>query len=441
MSKPFDYSKWDKIELSDDEEDVHPNIDKDSWFRMKHRSRVEREEAEEKDKKKINAEMEKANLRIQVLEHDLAKLDKIKMELADDDDDDDDDDLDDREGILAEIKELKKANTERQVKLDDYEKNKTWNVDNLCHVAEERTIINSSAGTRDFTTTGYAKNTVKKEEVEETVSTTTVKGAKEELEEKKQSTTASEKKKETKKAAVVVPAGPQTAISSVLDDVDPNEEQAMDSYHVFTEKYADIVEEFMHLHSMDASKEFLLKHGDVLLQENASNYLLLASLEDEMNGYHDKMRLTARQSQVISNIAELAKSLKAHPGNVVIPFFQRLENPEMKAGFDAGVADFISKIQRRAVTKRMEMDAAQRNSNDDEQQQGEAVDLQEVPREERLGPGGLDPVEVMERLPQSMQDAFESRDVEQLKQALLAMEPQEAERLMKDCVDSGLWVQ
>ena len=53
MSKPFDYSKWDKIELSDDEEDVHPNIDRESWFRMKHRSRVEREENEEKDKQRI----------------------------------------------------------------------------------------------------------------------------------------------------------------------------------------------------------------------------------------------------------------------------------------------------------------------------------------------------------------------------------------------------
>eukprot|EP00956_Cyclotella_meneghiniana_P022731 scaffold43354_cov73-Cyclotella_meneghiniana.AAC.1 len=53
MSKPFDYSKWDNIELSDDEDDVHPNIDKESWFRMKHRSRVEREEREEKDKKQI----------------------------------------------------------------------------------------------------------------------------------------------------------------------------------------------------------------------------------------------------------------------------------------------------------------------------------------------------------------------------------------------------
>ena len=57
MSKPFDYSKWDNIELSDDEDDVHPNIDRESWFRMKHRSRVEREEREEKDKKKICEEV------------------------------------------------------------------------------------------------------------------------------------------------------------------------------------------------------------------------------------------------------------------------------------------------------------------------------------------------------------------------------------------------
>ena len=57
MSKGFDYSKWDKIELSDDEDDVHPNIDRESWFRMKHRSRVEREDHELKDTNRINSEV------------------------------------------------------------------------------------------------------------------------------------------------------------------------------------------------------------------------------------------------------------------------------------------------------------------------------------------------------------------------------------------------
>jgi cell division cycle protein 37 len=60
MSKGFNYSKWDNIELSDDEDDVHPNIEKESWFRMKHRSRIEREEREEADKKKIQKEVSDA---------------------------------------------------------------------------------------------------------------------------------------------------------------------------------------------------------------------------------------------------------------------------------------------------------------------------------------------------------------------------------------------
>ena len=69
MAKPFDYSKWDKIELSDDEEDVHPNIDRESWFRMKHRSRVEREEHEEKDRKRIQQEVRKRRDGAGILQH------------------------------------------------------------------------------------------------------------------------------------------------------------------------------------------------------------------------------------------------------------------------------------------------------------------------------------------------------------------------------------
>ena len=53
------HSKWDNIKLSDDEDDVHPNIDRESWFRMKHRSRVDHEEREEDDKKKIDDEVRK----------------------------------------------------------------------------------------------------------------------------------------------------------------------------------------------------------------------------------------------------------------------------------------------------------------------------------------------------------------------------------------------
>jgi cell division cycle protein 37 len=431
MSKGFDYSKWDKIELSDDEEDLHPNIDKESWFRMKHRSRVEREENEEKDKTRRLGEMKKNDDHIRVLEHDLKKIQDGKLVIRDvtnGDDDSDDDDLDDTEGLEAELKELKASNAAHQAKLDEYEKNKKWNVDNLCHVVEEKTIISASAGKADFTPTGYA---VPKDDLK---AATTDKNEPEPAVESYVEPTVAKLAPTTKKAAAAaaVAAKPVTKYGPTAE---PKKSEAMDTYHEFTLKYANLVEEFMKLQSLEASKDFLLEHGQVLLQENASNYLLLASLEDEMNGYREKMKLVARQSQLISNIAELAKSMNAHPGNVVIPFFQRLENPETRAGFEEGCAAFVEKIIGRAITKKIEMDneAAARGK--------ETVDLSDIPKEQRLGPGGLDPLEVIESLPEEMQLAFESRDVEQLKAVLLSMPPEEAEMHMKRCIDSGLWTQ
>jgi Cdc37 C terminal domain len=70
----------------------------------------------------------------------------------------------------------------------------------------------------------------------------------------------------------------------------------------------------------------------------------------------------------------------------------------------------------------------------------ETVETVEVTAEERLGPGGLDPVEVFQTLPESMQDAFESKDIEALKSALAALPPAERAYHMQRCADSGLWV-
>ncbi|CAB9508642.1 Hsp90 co-chaperone Cdc37 [Seminavis robusta] len=441
MSKPFDYSKWDNIELSDDEEDVHPNIDKESWFRMKHRSRVEREQHEEADKKRIKEAMEKANQRIMSLKHDLNNIKTTALQLKDEDDDDDDDDLDDGEALKAEIAALEKENAVRQAKLDEYERNKKWNVDNMCVVKDERTMINPDGAKNNYTETGFAKSTTdgsdvkigteEKKSEEKPKATTTTK------EDKKPAAAAPAKQKATTttttkttttttvaKKAGPTPSGPQRDASDI----------SIMSYYEFTEKYSDTVENFMAITDLEASKEFLLKNGNILLQENASNYLLLASLEDEMNGYREKMKQTARQSQLISSIADLARSLNTHPGNVIIPFFGRLQQKEYLDGFLSGVKDFQEKIVKRAVTKKIEMDRER------EGQAGQGVELQDVPPEQRLGPGGLDPLEVVETLPQVMRDAFESRDVEVLKEALLSLDPKDAEYHMKRCIDSGLWV-
>lgn len=393
--------------------------------------------------------MEKANQRMQVLRHELSKLDQKKKDLADSDDDDDDDDLDDREGLQAELKELESQNAARQKKLDEYEKNKKWNVDNICSVKEDSTVVNPKAGQLSFTETGFLSPDItltdEKDETKEAAAAQAAASSKSVTEPKPSATSSSTDTKPAaakpaSRSASAAPPAAQKPVKPTTSTVGPRKEPpvevgVMETYPQFTDKYAHILEDFMAIPDLAGSKDFLLKYADILLQENASNYLLLASLEDEMNGHREKMKRTARQSQIITNIAELAKSLKTHPGNVIEPFFARLQVREHLEEFMAGCKAFQEKIIARAVVKKKEMDDARAARAAEEGPK----DLSEIPREERLGPGGLDPLEVIETLPEDMVKAFESRNVDDLKAALMKLDAEEAEYHMKRCVDSGLW--
>ena len=173
---------------------------------------------------------------------------------------------------------------------------------------------------------------------------------------------------------------------------------------------------------MEKTKKYLFDNCDILLHEHSQSYMLLSSLEDEMNGKTKRMKLVCRQSQILSHIQELGVSMGRDPRDVVIPFFTRIEEKQYFTAFLEQVADFEKRIKERAVVKRKEMDADRR-------------EMENVP----LGPGGLDPYEVLESLPQIMRDAFESQDIARLQGVLAEMPSNEAAMWMKKCVDSGLW--
>lgn len=395
--------------------------------------------------------MAKANLRIKEINKILSKA-----AATEGDDSDSDDDLEDLDGLRSELKVLENANADNQAKLDHYEKNKKWNVDNMCNVVEERTIVNKNTEEEKFSeSTGFALPkeadvvaAAKEDSSSKVVDKAEEKDKKEDVvvpTEQMSGTTIGDTKKTTvtaKEPSATSSSKPLKTPQLQPQPADPTNSVSVSmlSYHEFTEKYANVVEKFMTLESMDKSKEFLLQNGDILLQENASSYLLLASLEDEMNGFHEKMKLVARQSQIISSIADLAKSLKLHPGNVIHPFFKRMEKKELYSDFMKAVQEFIGRIQARAIEKRKEID--EERAREVRQKGSEAegtIDVADLPLEERLGPGGLDPVEVFESLPESLQEAFESRTKEKLEEALRAMTQEEVQYHMKRCVDCGLW--
>lgn len=108
-------------------------------------------------------------------------------------------------------------------------------------------------------------------------------------------------------------------------------------------------------------------------------------------------------------------------------------SPRILKEYDAAYEDYCDKLRARAVEKKKEEEeeAAARE---------EPRALEDVPVEERLGPGGLDPVKVFDSLPAPMQEAFESGSVDALRDYVNTLPMEEAKTHMKRMVDSGLWV-
>lgn len=402
MARAFDYSKWDNIELSDDESDLHPNIDKDSWFRLKHRTRLEREEKEDLEIKSYEEEMAVQKARLAIINASLKKLDSGEK--------DDDEEEIDKEALVVEAEEIKQAIDQRVKRIQEIRERRKWNIDNICKVKEEKTIVNS-AETKPLKPVipdndEAEDEPIATEKVETVFKTPDALGA--------------------KPAIVANPSEPQPAAKSKAKGAEPaahfaREKLKVMNYNDYVISHENILETYSEIVDLEATKEYLFKHCDVLLHEHSQSYLLLSCLEDEMNGKHTRMKLVCRQSQILSHIQELGVSMKRDPRDVVLPFFQRITQKEYLAGFTSAVNDFIVRIQQRAVEKRKEMDA-------------EKEDVHPT------GPGGLDPMEVLQNLPTALREAFESQDIARLQEVLAGMDEKEAKDCMKKCVDSGLWV-
>jgi cell division cycle protein 37 len=138
------------------------------------------------------------------------------------------------------------------------------------------------------------------------------------------------------------------------------------------------------------------------------------------------MEHVSHQCIVMQFILELSKTLKCDPRACVGPFFTKMQttNQEYKDGFFEELNAFKDRIRRRAKEK---LEAAMKEAEEEE-------------RQKRLGPGGLDPVEIFESLPDDLKKCFETQDIQSLQDTLLKMKKEDAEYHMDRCVKSGLWV-
>lgn len=223
----------------------------------------------------------------------------------------------------------------------------------------------------------------------------------------------------------------KTIINKKVDEksydemTDEEKEQHMKKFVKENEK---LIKEYGMLRRFDDSKKFLTQHN-LLVHEDTANYLVIWCINLEMEEKHELMTHVAHQCICMQYMLELSKQLKTDPRACIGPFFERIQvaDIEYRRQFDDEIKAFIGRIEKRSKEKI-----------------AEAIKEQEAEEErerlERLGPGGLDPAEVFESLPKILQDCFEQRDTDLLKQAIADMPEEEARYHMKRCVESGLWV-
>lgn len=146
-----------------------------------------------------------------------------------------------------------------------------------------------------------------------------------------------------------------------------------------------LLKQFGMLRKYDDSKKFLLDHHQLACEATA-NYLVIWCINLEMEKKTELMAHVAHQCICMQFILELSKQLDVDPRACVGTFFQRIQvaEPEYKAHFNSEVVAFKQRITKRAEEKVEEAIAEQ----------------EEEDRLARLGPGGLDPVEVFESLPE-----------------------------------------
>ncbi|KAI3385940.1 hypothetical protein SNEBB_008796 [Seison nebaliae] len=117
----LDYSKWNNIEVSDDEDDTHPFIDTPSLYRWRHRARMERMENLDRKKNQLSKSFDEL----------------AEKKMADE----------------MNVEEIEKAENELKLLKDEIDKEERlqpWNVDTLSKDSWDKTLMNyDSAKTTD----------------------------------------------------------------------------------------------------------------------------------------------------------------------------------------------------------------------------------------------------------------------------------------------------
>jgi len=180
---------------------------------------------------------------------------------------------------------------------------------------------------------------------------------------------------------------------------------------------------------------YLMAHPRVVSQLT-EGFLITQAVDLAVENENDpKIELYARRCLQVHNINVSASTAKMD-GSVSVPlFFKQLKNDKKRNEYEEEFEKQLGEILERIETRRVERleEAAQKEEAQVVGDNGETYEKAPV------GPGGLDPTDVLQSLPELIQKAFIDQDKELLVTEMQKLDKETAEDIIQRCVDSGLW--
>ncbi|XP_037621016.1 hsp90 co-chaperone Cdc37 isoform X2 [Sebastes umbrosus] len=203
------------------------------------------------------------------------------------------------------------------------------------------------------------------------------------------------------------------------------EEEKVEKHKTFVEKYAKEIKHFGLMRRWDDSQKYLSDNPHLVCEETA-NCLVVICIDFEIDEKHALMEQVAHQAIVMQFILDLARTLKVDARGCFRQFFSKIKTADKpyQDAFDHEL-ELLKERIRSCAQIRME---------------GTMKELEEEEKQKRLGPGGLDPVEVYETLPKEIQKSYDEKNIEMLHEAINKLDLEEGKYHLRRCIDSGLWV-
>jgi hypothetical protein len=195
--------------------------------------------------------------------------------------------LEDQDALQGELAELTAAIDERNKKIAEIKERRSWNIDNICHVAEEKTFVNnpeiSSLKAKDFVPTGQTeaamnKNKAEKEDVAQSEKPAVV------TKEVSTSGVTSALKSSSLTAPPLPAASGSTPVSVPTQQVvtvsrdDPTEKRSAISYNDYVLKHEEMLEFYSDIPTLERTKDYLVKNGGVRNCYSCFHYLYLSEV-------------------------------------------------------------------------------------------------------------------------------------------------------------------